>query len=149
MKKKFKPPAFTTVIGSGTVIHGGLSFTGGLHLDGVIYGDVFADSECENSTLTVSDQAIIVGDVRVANIIVNGTIDGDIDSSSLLELAENARVSGEIHYQQLEMAMGASVAGGMVHLLEEDDENAEAENGSRQAEEREHAEGEVEAEREL
>ena len=149
MKKKFKPPAFTTVIGSGTVIHGGLSFTGGLHLDGVVYGDVFADSECENSTLTVSDQAIIVGDVRVANIIVNGTIDGDIDSSSLLELAENARVSGEIHYQQLEMAMGASVAGGMVHLLEEDDENAEAENGSRQAEEREHAVGEVEAEREL
>ena len=149
MKKKFKPPAFTTVIGSGTVIHGGLSFTGGLHLDGVIYGDVFADSECENSTLTVSDQAIIVGDVRVANIIVNGTIDGDIDSSSLLELAENARVSGEIHYQQLEMAMGASVAGGMVHLLEEDDENAEAENGSRQAEEQEHAEGEGEAEREL
>jgi len=149
MKKKFKPPAFTTVIGSGTVIHGGLSFTGGLHLDGEIHGDVIADSECKNSTLTVSDQAIIVGDVRVANIIVNGTIDGDIDSRSLLELAENARVSGEIHYQQLEMAMGASVAGGMVHLLEEDDEKAEAESGSWQEEEQEHAMDEVEAKQEL
>ena len=149
MKKKFKPPAFTTVIGSGTVIHGGLSFTGGLHLDGEIHGDVIADSESKNSTLTVSDQAIIVGDVRVANIIVNGLIDGDIDSSSLLELAENARVSGEIHYQQLEMAMGASVAGGMVHLLEEDDEKAKAESGSWQEVEQEHAMEEVEVKQEL
>lgn len=149
MKKKFKPPAFTTVIGSGTIIHGGLSFTGGLHLDGEIHGDVIADSESKNSTLTVSDQAIIIGDVRVANIIVNGLIDGDIDSSSLLELAENARVSGEIHYQQLEMAMGASVAGGMVHLLEEEDEKAEAEGGSWQEEEQQHAMDEVEAKQEL
>ncbi len=139
MKKKFKPPAFTTVIGSGTVIHGGVSFTGGLHLDGEIHGDVIADSESNNSTLTVSDQATIVGDVRVANIIVNGSIDGDIDSSSLLELAENARVSGEIHYQQLEMAMGASVAGGMVHLSEEGDEKAQAGSDSWQEEEQEHA----------
>ncbi|MEA3302479.1 MAG: polymer-forming cytoskeletal protein [Pseudomonadota bacterium] len=148
MRKKFKPPAFTTVIGSGTVIHGGLSFTGGLHLDGEIHGDVIADSECKNSTLTVSDQAKIVGDVRVANLIVNGSIDGDIDSSSLLELAENARVSGEIHYQQLEMAMGASVAGGMVHFS--DDDLAEAGSGALQAEEHamEHAETEEESWRE-
>lgn len=136
MKKKFKPPAFTTVIGSGTVIYGGLTFTGGLHLDGEIYGDVIADSACKNSTLTVSDQAKIVGDVRVANLIVNGSIDGDIDSSSLLELAENARVSGEIHYQQLEMAMGASVAGGMVHLS--DDGLAQAGSDSLQGSEQEH-----------
>lgn len=148
MKKKFKPPAFTTVIGSGTVIHGGISFTGGLHLDGEIHGDVIADSESKNSTLTVSDQAKVVGDVRVANIIVNGYIDGDIDSRSLLELAENARVSGEIHYQQLEMAMGASVAGGMVHLLEEDDENAAAGSDSWQEDEKVPAMDEVETEQE-
>lgn len=148
MKKKFKPPAFTTVIGSGTVIHGGISFTGGLHLDGEIHGDVIADSESKNSTLTVSDQAKVVGDVRVANIIVNGYIDGDIDSRSLLELAENARVSGEIHYQQLEMAMGASVAGGMVHLLEEDDENAAAGSDSWQEDEKAPAMDEVETEQE-
>jgi cytoskeletal protein CcmA (bactofilin family) len=146
MKKKFKPPAFTTVIGSGTVINGGLTFTGGLHLDGEIHGDVIADSECKNSTLTVSDQAIIVGDVRVANLIVNGSIDGDIHSSSLLELAENARVSGEIHYQQLEMAMGASVAGGMVHLSDKDDEKAAA-SESWQEEDEKHAVDETEAER--
>ena len=145
MKKKFKPPAFTTVIGSGTVINGGLTFTGGLHLDGEIHGDVIADSESENSTLTVSDQAIIVGDVRVANLIVNGSIDGDIHSSLLLELAENARVSGEIHYQQLEMAMGASVAGGMVHLSDEDAKKAAASESWQ--EEEKHAADETEAER--
>ncbi len=126
MKKKFKPPAFTTVIGAGTVINGGLSFSEGMHLDGEIHGDVIADSECKNSTLTVSDQAKIVGNVSVANIIVNGSIEGDIHSSSLLELAENARVSGEIHYQQLEMAMGASVDGGMVRLSDGEVDQADA-----------------------
>lgn len=125
MKKKFKPPAFTTVIGSGTVINGDLFFAGGLHLDGEVHGDVIADSGSGNSTLTVSDQAKIVGDVSVANIIVNGSIEGNVHASSLLELAENAKISGEIYYQQLEMAMGASVSGGMVRLAEKDDEEAE------------------------
>ncbi len=132
MKRKFKPPAFTTVIGSETVINGDLFFSGGLHLDGKVHGDVIADSESENSTLTVSDQAKIVGDVSVANIIINGSIEGDVHASSLLELAENANISGEIYYQQLEMAMGASVAGGMVHLSEKDDNEAEEELESRQ-----------------
>ena len=147
MKRKFKPPAFTTVIGSGTVINGGISFSGGLHLDGEIHGDVIADSESRNSTLTVSDQAKIVGNVSVANLIVNGSIEGDIHSSSLLELAENARVSGKIHYKQLEMAMGASVEGGMVRLSDEDAEKAVA-SDSRQEEEREHAADETETDRE-
>ena len=125
MKKKFKPPAFTTVIGSGTVINGGLTFAGGMHLDGKVFGDVIADGESENSTLTVSDQAKVVGNVRVANIIVNGSIEGDIHSSSLVELAENAHVSGAIHYRQLEMAMGATVDGGMVRIAEGGGENAQ------------------------
>ncbi|HBH35791.1 MAG TPA: cell shape determination protein CcmA [Gammaproteobacteria bacterium] len=127
MKKKFKPPAFTTVIDSETVINGDLFFAGGLHLDGEVHGDVIADSESENSTLTVSDQAKIVGNVSVANIIVNGSIEGDVHSTSLVELAKDARVSGEIHYKRLEMAMGASVDGGMVRLAEEADEKAETE----------------------
>lgn len=139
MKKRFKPPAFTTVIGPGTVVNGGISFTGGLHLDGEIHGDVIADSECKNSTLTVSDQAKIVGNVSAANIILNGSIEGDINSSSLVELAENAYVSGEIHYQQLEMAMGASVAGGMVHLLDKEAEKAEAGRDSGQKSDQEPA----------
>lgn len=125
MKKKFKPPAFTTVIGSGTVINGGLTFAGGMHLDGKVFGDVIADGESKNSTLTVSDQAKVVGNVRVANIIVNGSIEGDIHSSSLVELAENAHVSGAIHYRQLEMAMGATVDGGMVRIAEGGGENAQ------------------------
>ena len=107
------------------MINGDLFFAGGLHLDGEVHGDVIADSGSGNSTLTVSDQAKIVGDVSVANIIVNGSIEGNVHASSLLELAENAKISGEIYYQQLEMAMGASVAGGMVRLAEKDDEKAE------------------------
>ncbi len=148
MKKKFKPPAFTTVIGSGTVINGGLTFAGGMHLDGKVFGDVIADGESKNSTLTVSDQAKVVGNVRVANIIVNGFIEGDIHSSSLVELAENAHVSGAIHYRQLEMAMGATVDGGMVRIAEGGGENAQTGSESGQEDDQGKAVDESETEKE-
>lgn len=148
MKKKFKPPAFTTVIGSGTVINGGLTFAGGMHLDGKVFGDVIADGESKNSTLTVSDQAKVVGNVRVANIIVNGSIEGDIHSSSLVELAENAHVSGAIHYRQLEMAMGATVDGGMVRIAEGGGENAQTGSESGQEDNQGKAVDESETEKE-
>ena len=135
MKKRLKPPPFTTVIGSGTVINGDLTFSGGLHLDGEVRGDVKAHSSSENSTLTVSDQAKIIGDVSVANLIVNGSIEGDVHSSSLVELAENASISGEIHYKQLEMAMGAKVDGGLVRHPGIDDKGvASLQDGGRQGE---------------
>ena len=94
-----------------------------------------AHSSSENSTLTVSDQAKIIGDVSVANLIVNGSIEGDVHSSSLVELAENASISGEIHYKQLEMAMGAKVDGGLVRHPGIDDKGvASLQDGGRQGE---------------
>ncbi len=70
-KRRFRPPRFGTVIGSDTIIKGDVEFTGGLHLDGHIRGNVISRNGDENATLTVSDTGQIEGDVVVANIILN------------------------------------------------------------------------------
>lgn len=117
-KRRFRPPRFTTVVGKDTTIRGDVIFGGGLHLDGQIEGNVLAHEEDTRATLTVSDEGRIKGDVRVANVILNGTVNGDVHATERVELAERARVTGRVHYRMLEMAMGAEVNGELVRIEE-------------------------------
>ena len=117
--RRFKPPKVSTVIGQGTVITGDLQFSGGLHLDGEVKGNVKGDGETR-ATLTISEQGRVEGDVRVENLILNGHIVGDVYASERVELAANARVSGTVYYRLLEMAMGAEVNGQLVHTEEDE-----------------------------
>lgn len=115
--RRFKAPKVATVIGQGTVITGNVEFSGGLHLDGNVKGNVSGDVD-SHSTLTVSEQGAVEGDVRVENLILNGTVVGDVYANERAELAANARVSGTLYYRLLEMAMGAEVNGKLVHTDE-------------------------------
>ena len=119
MRKRFKAPKVSTVIGHGTEITGDVRFTGGLHLDGKIVGNV-AGADGESSTITVSEQGTVEGDVRVDSLILNGTIIGDVYANERVELASEARVTGTVYYRLLEMAMGAEVNGKLVHTEEQE-----------------------------
>ena len=115
--KRFKPPKVATVIGQGTLITGDVAFSGGLHLDGKVKGNVSGDND-SRATLTISEQGEVEGDVRVENLILNGMVSGDVYASERVELAANARVTGTVYYRLLEMAMGAEVNGKLVHREE-------------------------------
>ena len=117
--RKFKPPKVSTVIGQGTEIKGDVLFRGGLHLDGAVKGNVTGE-EASNSTLTVSEQGSVTGDVRVDNLILNGAVEGDVYARERVELAAAARVVGTVYYRLLEMAMGAEVNGQLVHTEEQE-----------------------------
>jgi cytoskeletal protein CcmA (bactofilin family) len=120
-KHRFHPPRFSTILGKDAVIRGDVIFGGGLHLDGQVQGNVIASADDSHATLTVSEEGRIEGDVRVANIILNGAIHGDVYATERVELAEQARVTGKVHYRLLEMAMGAEVNG---ELVREDEVSA-------------------------
>lgn len=115
--KRFKAPKIATVIGNGTAVKGDLQFSGGLHVDGSVHGSVIAEQD-DRSTLILSEQGLIEGDVRVPNIILNGKVVGDVYASQRVELASNARVVGTLYYKALEMAMGAEVNGQLVFTEE-------------------------------
>lgn len=112
--KKFRAPKIATVIGSGTTIHGDVNFIGGLHVDGLICGSVSVE-ENGDSALTLSEQGRVEGDIRVPNVILNGTVVGDVYASERVELAPKAKITGNVYYNLLEMAMGAEVNGQLIH----------------------------------
>ncbi|NNJ90495.1 MAG: polymer-forming cytoskeletal protein [Gammaproteobacteria bacterium] len=112
--KKFRAPKVSTIVGQGTVLNGDLVFRGGLHLDGTVKGDIAAE-DGEEVTLTVSEKGEVIGDVRVTHMILNGSVVGDVYVTGRVELAPQARVTGSLYYNLLEMAMGAEVNGQLIH----------------------------------
>lgn len=103
-----------SLIGAATSIAGNVHFKGGLRIDGHVRGDVIADED-ETSMLVISEHAKVEGEVRVAHLLVNGTIIGPVFSSELLELQPKARITGDVHYKALEMHGGAVVSGKLTH----------------------------------
>lgn len=117
-KSKSTSTKVDTIIGQQSQIEGNIRFTGGLHVDGHIKGNITAETGSE-SMLTVSEHGSIEGDVNVPTIILNGTVNGDVHSDDRIELSTRARVSGDVYYNLIEMAMGATVNGGLVHQSED------------------------------
>jgi cytoskeletal protein CcmA (bactofilin family) len=116
--KKSKPvTGVTTLIGPGTVVRGDVSFSGGLHLDGKVEGAVRTDGST-NAVLTLSEKGEVIGEIQVPNVVVNGSVKGDITASERLELAAQARIDGNVYYKVLEMAAGAQINGKMVYQPE-------------------------------
>ncbi len=112
----FKPTKNTidSLIGLTTNIEGNIYFKGGLRIDGHVKGDVIAEAN-ESSMLVISEQAKVDGAVRVAHLVVNGEIVGNVYSTDLLELQPKARIIGDVYYKTLEMHGGALVAGKLTH----------------------------------
>ncbi len=114
-----------TLIGQNTEIHGDVVFTGGLHVDGVIKGNVTAAHD-GGSMLSLSDRGRIEGEVRVPNLMLNGTVIGDVHAGNHIDLAPKARISGNLYYKVMEMAGGAEVNGNLVRRGSEPGESAES-----------------------
>ncbi|WP_293648184.1 bactofilin family protein [Thiolapillus sp.] len=112
--KKLKLPPIVTVIGADTTVSGNVKFTSGMHVDGLVKGNVTGVPDT-NSSLVVSTSGRVEGDVKVDNLILDGIIIGDVFACNRVELASGAQVTGNLHYKLLEMAMGAQVNGQLIH----------------------------------
>jgi cytoskeletal protein CcmA (bactofilin family) len=87
-----------------------LEFSDGLRMNRHVKGNVMARPG-EQTLLVVSDQGSITGNVHAYDIVINGTITGDLTVEHFVELQSNAHVTGNIFYQQLRTDVGASVEG--------------------------------------
>lgn len=117
-KSKTKATKIETLIGTTIEVRGDLIFTGGLHVDGKITGNVIAE-DGSDSMLILSDHGCIEGEVRVPYVVLNGEIIGDVYAAERVELSSHAQVNGNVYYNLLEMAMGSEVNGSLVHCKNE------------------------------
>jgi cytoskeletal protein CcmA (bactofilin family) len=96
-RKKHAPPQkrIDCLIGAGTVVHGDVTFTGGLRIDGHVKGNV-TTTNGEAGTLVISEQARVDGDITVSHVVVNGTVNGPVTANDFLELQAKAMVMGDV-----------------------------------------------------
>lgn len=113
--KGVKPAKLTTLIAHNVHLSGDLEFSEGLRMDGHVTGNV-TGRPGEETLLVVSDQGAIRGNVSAHDVIINGCVTGDVTVAHFVELQSNARVLGNIYYQQLRMDIGATVEGKLTRL---------------------------------
>lgn len=114
-RRKVTSTRIDTLLGKTANLQGDLEFSGGLHLDGRINGNVRSSSG-DGGALSVSESGFIEGSVEVTNIVMNGTVNGDMYARDRLVLGEKARVNGNVHYGVIEMASGAVITGKLIPL---------------------------------
>lgn len=102
-----------TLVGARTELKGDITFTGGLRIDGKLKGNITAKGD-GNSTLVLSENAVVIGNVTVPHIITNGTIKGTVRAAERIELQPKAEIAGDLYYKVMEMASGAVVNGNLV-----------------------------------
>jgi cytoskeletal protein CcmA (bactofilin family) len=119
-KRKKRPfievTKLSSLIAEDVEITGDLCFTSGIRIDGRIKGNVIARA-AEGQTralLVLSEKGRIEGSVNCGDAVINGSVIGDLIVEHFLELQSNARVSGTIRYEHLQMDVGATVQGQLV-----------------------------------
>ena len=113
-KKRRNNVVIQTLIGEGTRVKGDVRFDGGCHVDGIVHGDISADRDPE-AYLSISEDGLVEGNVRVPRIALNGKVQGDVFASDVVELGATAKVVGNVHYNVLEIAAGAEINGRLIH----------------------------------
>ena len=112
-KSKSANAKVETLVGQDTEITGDIRFNGGLHIDGVVKGNVIAEDD-SGSVAIISERGRVEGELRVPHVLINGHVVGDVYAAERLDLAANARVHGDVYYHTIEMAGGAEINGKLV-----------------------------------
>ncbi|MGY8990677.1 MAG: bactofilin family protein [Rhodospirillales bacterium] len=107
MKKKQSlndKPSAPSILSSDLHVIGNLNSDGEIQIDGVIDGDIFTN------TLMVGEAAVINGEIHADNLIVHGTINGQIKAKSV-SLMKTANIVGDILHEDLAIEKGAFLEG--------------------------------------
>jgi cytoskeletal protein CcmA (bactofilin family) len=86
-----------------------------MHIDGKVNGNVFPN-EMSKSSLSIGENGVVDGNVYAETLMTNGTITGDLYASHAVQLGSSAKITGNVYYHKLEMAMGAEVIGNLVKV---------------------------------
>jgi len=97
-----------TLIGEHSHFNGELSFEGAVRIDGKFEGNIRSTNE---GTLIVSEEAQIVGEVDVPNLLLHGTVRGNVRATKSLKIGPTGRLNGDVEYSVVSLAEGAAVNG--------------------------------------
>ena len=97
-----KVEGFSTCIGEGT------TFTGKIGGDGhcIVHGEIVGDCDLKG-TLVLGEKGHWKGDIVAENILLAGTVEGNVSAKEKIEIVSTARVKGTITSKVMAIAEGA------------------------------------------
>jgi cytoskeletal protein CcmA (bactofilin family) len=98
------------VLGQSLTIRGDLKADGGFRIDGNVEGNVES-----KSAIVVGESGVVRGDVRGTDIVVAGTIQGNVTCTGHLEILATGRIAGEIDAKSFRIETGG-VFRGISHM---------------------------------
>ena len=96
----------TTIIASGSKITGKLSGKGSYIFCGVVEGDCDIDGP-----VTLAPGGHWIGTLKATDVVIAGTVDGDVVADQRVEIAGTARVAGSLSGHSIAVAEGAVIEG--------------------------------------
>jgi cytoskeletal protein CcmA (bactofilin family) len=95
-----------TLLGRGAEFEGKLTFEGTVRIDGKLKGEVFSDD-----VLVVGEGAHVEAEIDIGEIIIHGTVVGNIRARRAIEIHAPGRVKGDITTPSLQIAKGVVFEG--------------------------------------
>lgn len=105
-----------TLLAPSARVVGDIDFSGGLHVLGRVEGNISVTGD--GGRLVIGESGSVLGDINVPRVVVNGRVEGHVQATEHLELADKAVVEGNVYYTVLEMVAGAQVNGKLVRQSE-------------------------------
>ena len=96
----------TTLLGRGATFEGKLTFEGTVRVDGKLKGEVFSDD-----VLIVGEGATVEAEIDIGEIIIQGTVNGNIRAKRGIEIHAPGRVKGDLHTPSLQIDKGVMFEG--------------------------------------
>jgi len=91
----------TTLLGRGSEFEGKLSFEGTVRIDGKLTGEIFSDD-----VLIIGEGADVKAEINVGAIVIEGSVQGNINAKRSVEIHTPGRVRGNIVTPSLFMEKG-------------------------------------------
>lgn len=96
----------TTLLGRGASFEGKLTFDGTVRIDGRFKGEVFSDD-----TLVIGEGAIVEAEIEIGDVIIQGTVVGNVKAKRSIEIHAPGRVKGDLHTPVLQIDKGVIFEG--------------------------------------
>lgn len=101
-----RPGEVHTLLGKGSEFEGKLTFEGQVRIDGKFNGQIVT-----KDVLVIGDGARVQAEINAGTVIINGTVEGNVRASQLIELHAPARVKGNLESPALTMDRGVIFEG--------------------------------------
>ena len=95
-----------TLLGRGTQFEGKLTFEGTVRVDGRLKGEVFSED-----ILIIGEGAYVEAEIDIGEVIIQGTVVGNIRAKRGIEVLAPGRVKGDLHTPSLQIEKGVVFEG--------------------------------------